>query len=78
MSGIETYAWIFPQQQCWTEVSIEIKTENTHTHTMIKGHCVDNIEFAEIILVWGIIAMPGNNIKGGVALQGRTLNFDEE
>ena len=45
---------------------------------MIKGHCVDNIEFTEIILVRGIIAMPGNNIKGGVALQGSTLNFDEE
>ena len=43
--------------------------KDMHTHTMIKGNSVDDIEFAEIILVRGIIAVPSYNIKGRMTLQ---------
>jgi hypothetical protein len=38
------------------------------SYTMIKLHSIDNHEQGQIVFVWNIIPMPGNNIKWTVVL----------
>ena len=53
------------------------------TYNVVKGDCVDDAEVVEVVLVRGIIAMPGHHVKGRmilmsdkqVTLKCKKLNF---